>query len=180
MQVRLTLAATLVACSTTHNPVTAPGTMVLDWDSSKAARAPVKTAVIGARTSKDYVIEVARNGAPPLSYDLHLELAPIDFDEDGQRAHHTTAVVVKLKVKDNAAWEVSGKCDEGPDYQFGPVDAQGHMTAPPAMVQPCYIHEHHIGGRVFKDSWDVGTSLEIFGDGKVEASPREEVSVRPG
>ena len=168
------------ACNSTHNPVTAPGTVIIDWDNTKATRIGVKTATVGPHTPKDFTVEVHRgDGAPPFSYDLHLELAPVDYEEGGRPAHHTAAVVIKLTVKDNTGWDLSGGCDSGPDYQFGPVDSQGRMEAPLAMIQNCATHEHREGGRVFRSSWAVGTFFQILGDGKVEASPPGDVTITP-
>ncbi len=169
----------LFACNSTHNPVTANGTVIVDWDTSKATRAGFAKATIGPRTAKDFVVEVTQKDTPPFELDLHVDVAPIDFEEGGKTVHQTAAVAVKATVKENTGWDLSGKCDDGPNYQMGPVDDAGAMHSPAAMIQDCPISEHRTAGAVLKSTWAIGFTLNIYGDGTVKAFPADGVKIRP-
>jgi hypothetical protein len=178
-RVRAAILLLFVACNATHNPITAPGTVLIDWDNTKATRPGVKTATVGPHIPMNYQVSVAHEGAPDITYDLHLELAPLDYEEGGTHAHHLAAVVIKATVKDNTGWDLSGDCESGPDYQMGAIDTKtGQMDAPLAMIERCMLHEHRVAGRVFKSSWAVGTWLEIYGDGTVK-SMSDGVTITP-
>lgn len=167
----------LVACNATHNPVTSAGTVLLEWDNTLATRADFAKATVGARTTKDFIVNVTPKDTPPIALDLHVEFAPVDFEQGGKMRHHTAAVAIKVTVKDNTGWELSGKCDD-PNYQFGPFDDGGAMQAPSAMIQDCSISEHRIAGTVLKSSWAIGFTLNLYGDGTVKSFPDTDVEIR--
>src|SRR4051812_16798864 len=98
-------------------PVTPPGTVLFDWDQPKATRAEFAKATVGARTAKDYTVTVSPQDAPPFKLALHVETAPVDFSEGSKPVHQVSPVALKVTVKDNTGWELSGKCHDGPNYQ---------------------------------------------------------------
>ncbi len=169
----------IAACNATQNPVTTTGTELFSWDNTKASRPGVVKAVVSAHTTKDFVVTHTHDGAPPITFDVHVEVAPIDFEEAGKPVHQTSPVVITAKVKDNAGWELSGKCDDGPHYQMPSVTADGHLETPLGMRQDCHIREHRVAGAVFKSSWTVGFTLTAYGDGKLEPFPSDGVTVAP-
>ena len=177
---RLALLAVVAfaACNATKNPVTSNGTTLVDWDYTKATRAGFAKATVGARTSKDFVVDSKPEGAPPIQFDVHVELAPVDFEEGGETVHHTAPVAIKISVKDNTGWDLAGKCEEGPNYQFGPVDAKGRMETPAAMREDCDVSEHRHQGTVLERTWQIGFTLNLYGDGNVKPFG-ENVTVRP-
>ncbi|MEO7112044.1 MAG: hypothetical protein ABI183_16495 [Polyangiaceae bacterium] len=165
------------ACDSTDNPVTPKGTVILDWNSTQATRKTFSTATIGAKTSKDFHVVVHPQATPPFLLDLHVELAPVDFLEGEKPVHQTSAVAIKITTGDNLGWQLAAKCEDGPNYQMGGVDDAGVMLSPLGMVQDCTVTEHRIAGTLFKSSWDIGSTFVIYGDGRVTASPEDEVTV---
>jgi hypothetical protein len=153
------------------------GTSLFSWDNTKSSRPGVVKAAVGAHTTKDYVVTASREGAPPISLDVHVEVATIDFEEAGHPVHQTSPVVITAKVKDNTGWELSGKCEDGPHYQMPSVSADGGLDTPLGMRQDCNISEHRVAGAVFKSTWGVGFMLDVYGDGKVDPFPSEGITV---
>ncbi len=175
----LLILACVVGCNATKNPVTATGTELFSWDNTKSSRPGVVKAVVGAHTTKDYVVMDAREGAPPITVDVHVEVAPIDFEEAGHPVHQTSPVAIRATVKDNTGWELAGKCDDGPNYQMPSVNADGGLDTPLGMRQDCMISEHRTAGTVLKSTWAVGFTLDFYGDGKVVPFPAEGITVTP-
>lgn len=147
-------------------PVTAPGTMLFEWDLTKATRTSVRTATIGARKTYDKKVHVTE-ASSPFTVDLHIEAAEIDFEEDGKKVHHVAPVLLRAKLASNAKWEVSGKCGDGPHYKMPSVGAGGALMTPPEMVQECSLRYHLNDGLVFTSTYRLGTLLQIYGDGEV-------------
>jgi hypothetical protein len=165
------------ACDSTDNPVTPGGTVILDWNATQATRKTFSAATIGAKTAKDFNVVVHPQAAPPFRFDLHVDVAPVDFVESGKPVHQTSAVAITITTGDNGGWELAGKCEDGPNYQMGGVDDAGVMQSPLGMVQECIVTEHRIAGTLFKSTWDIGSTFVIYGDGRVTASPDDEVTV---
>lgn len=168
-------ALALAACNSTKNPVTKSGTTLFEWDYTKASRAPFAAATVGTRTSKDFLVDVHVKDTPPFSVLVHADFAPVDFVEDGKPRHHTAPVAIKATVKDNDGWDLSGKCDEGPSYPMA-VDDAGALTAPLAMVQDCLISHHR---KTSMSSWELGFTLNVYGDGTMKPFPPEDVTITP-
>jgi hypothetical protein len=164
------LPVVLLACNATQNPVTSNGTSLFEWDYTKATRTGFAKATVGARTPKDFVVDVKPKDTPPFQLDVHVDFAPVDFEEGGKVVHHTAPVAIKASVKDNTGWKLTGSCQEGPNYQ---------MDASLAMLQDCNIGEHRIAGTVLKSSWDIGFTLDIYGDGTIKPFPADDVTITP-
>lgn len=165
-------------------PVTPPGTVLFDWDLAKAGRATVRGAKIGPKTPKDFVVHVlapdSDPGGPTLDVALHVEVAPIDFEEGGKPVHQLAPVSIRATVKNNDAWDSSrSHCDEksGPNYLMGPTNPDGSMSAPPGMVQDCIISYHRNGGFLRHSSWDLGMTVNVNGDGTVKPFPKETAKI---
>src|SRR5690606_15125753 len=60
----LAVALALTACDVHPNPVTAPGTVLFEWDHTKATQPGFAKARVGAKTSKDFVVTVAYEDTP--------------------------------------------------------------------------------------------------------------------
>jgi hypothetical protein len=174
---RALVLALVAGCNSTHNPVTAAGTTLFSWDHTKSSRVGVSKATVGARTAKDYVVTSTHENAPPHSIDLHVEVAPLDFDEAGHTVHQTSPVTIEAKVKDNTGWDLSGSCEQGPNYQMPFAGADGGLETPLGMREDCRVSEHRQAGTVFTSSWAVGYTLEIYGDGKIKPFPADGVTV---
>ena len=168
----------LSACNPTNNPVTANGTEVFAWDNTQSSRPTVATATVGPHTSKDYVVTASPKGAPAL-LDLHVEVATVDYAEDGAPIHQTSPVAIKATVKANTRWELSGKCENGPNYQMPSVGADGGFVTPLGMIESCTIHGRLNAGLVFTTTWTISTTLNVHGDGTVDPFPADDVTVTP-
>lgn len=176
-----TLAAAALACSALgcgqSNAVTPAGTVLAEWDSTKASRAPFAKATIGARTSKDVKVRAAPKDTPPFELVVHVETASVDFVEDGKDVHQQAPVAIKIAVKDNTGWELSGKCLDGPNYKMPSVGPGGELVTPLGMSQDCQISQHRRAGLIFKSEWHVGFSLIFHGDGTIKAFPAQDVTI---
>ena len=172
------LLLSLAACNSTKNPITPKGTSLFAWDPSKATHEGFSAATIGSKTTKDFTVTVRPQGSIPFTLDLHVVTAPVDFVETGKSVHHTAPVEITAAVGDNSGWELSGKCGEGPYYQMGPVDDAGLMITPEAMMQSCSIHHHRQEGTIFESDWQLAFTLNVFGDGKVEAFPADGIEIK--
>jgi hypothetical protein len=171
----LLVAATVLCGCGKSTPVTPPATVVAEWDSSKASRVPLRSAKIGARTSKDFKVTIDKQA--PLVLSVHTEVAPVTFEEAGANVEQTSPVLIRVKVESNSAWDVSGKCTDGPNYGWGPVDATGKMTSPKGMLQDCTIHYQRQSGILFKSSWQLGRTITISGEGTAKAFPADDVTI---
>ncbi len=169
----------LAACNSTKNPITPKGTVILDWDHTKATRATFAKATVGQTTTKEFVVTVRPQGSMPFTIDLHVVLAPVEFVEGGATVHHTAPVEIKATVDGNTGWKLGGKCLEGPNYPMGSLDDAGAMTTPEAMVQGCSIRYDRIEGTIFESSYQLGSQLNIYGNGTVEPFPDEGVEIKP-
>jgi hypothetical protein len=165
------------ACNKTSTPVTATGTVLVEWDHTKASRADFAKATVGPRTAKDYTFTVSPKGAPSFQLAVHVETATVDYKEGTSDIHQLAPVAMKVTVKDNTGWELSGKCHDGPNYQMPSVGPDGGLVTPLGMSQECLISEHRRAGAVFESSWEVGTSVIAEGDGKVKAFPDTDVKI---
>jgi hypothetical protein len=157
------------------NPVTPAGTTLFEWDRSKSVRAGVRDGKLGTKTSKDYKITFDKKA--PFVVSLHVEVAPIEFDEGGETVKQTTPVQIRATVHANDAWDLSGRCLEGPHYLMGPIDASGKMVSPMGMLQDCSIRFHRTSGVVFKSTYQLGRTLNISGNGTVTAFPADDVTI---
>jgi hypothetical protein len=157
-------------------PVTAPGTALFEWESTRASRVPVRTATIGARKSIDKRITVTEGDAP-FVVDLHIESAEIDFEEDGKKVHQVSPVLLRAKVANNEHWQLTGKCEDGPHYQMPSVGAGNALVTPLGMVQSCSITHHRNAGMVLRSEYRLGVSLQIYADGKISALPPDRVKI---
>ncbi|MGZ3477134.1 MAG: hypothetical protein ACXWUG_26460 [Polyangiales bacterium] len=168
------MACVLAGCAPAK-PVTPAGTVLFEWDASRATRAAFRGATIGARTTKDFTVTLDEKA--PFVVSLHVEVAPVEFEESGKKITQTAPVSMRATVKSNDAWQLSGKCAEGPNYKMGPVTPSGVMIAPPGMLQDCSISFHRESGVLFKSSWQLGRSLIVSGDGTVKAFPTDGVKI---
>lgn len=169
----------LAACNSTKNPITPKGTVLLDWDHTKATRAAFAKATIGSKSTKDFIVTIRPKGSIPFALDLHVVLARVELVEGGVTVHHTAPVEIKATVDSNTGWELGGKCLDGPNYQMGPVDDAGAMVSPEAMVQDCSLSYHRIEGTIFESSYELGSDLNVYGNGTVEAFPADGVDIKP-
>ncbi len=170
----LLLGLAFVGCGP-NNPVTPAGTRLFEWDVSKASRTTFRAATIGARTVKDYKITLDKQA--PFVLDLHVEVAPVEFEEGGSKVSQIAPVAIRGKVNANDAWDLSGKCQDGPNYKMGTVDATGKMTTPPGMLQDCNVRFHRSSGVLFKSTYQLGTTLIVSGDGTVTAFPEHDAKI---
>ncbi|MEO8797821.1 MAG: hypothetical protein ABI551_08050, partial [Polyangiaceae bacterium] len=136
-------------------------------------------ATVGRTTTKDFVVTVRPQGSIPFTVDLHVVLAPVEFVEGGATVHHTAPVEIKATVDINTGWQLGGKCLDGPNYPMGPVDDAGAMVAPEAMVQECSLSYNRIEGTIFESSYQLGSDLNVHGNGTVEAFPADGVDIKP-
>jgi hypothetical protein len=157
--------------------VTASGTLLVEWDSSKATRTDFAKATVGARTPKDYTVTVSHKDAPPFKLAVHLETAPVDYTEGGKPVHQLAPVAIKVTVKDNTGWDLSAECHEGPNYQMPSVGPDGGLVTPLGMLQDCLVREHREAGILPHRSWAVGFTLNAHGDGTIKAFPAADVKI---
>jgi len=163
----------LVCCGKT-NPVTPPGTVVVEWDHTKATRADFAKAKVGPHAAKDFKATVSHPDTPPYTVTVHVEEADVDYVEGGQPVHQHAPVVMKITVTDNGGWELSGNCMDGPNYEMPSVGPDGGLVTPMGMQQDCLVKEHRTTR--MGSSWDVGTHFIAKG-GKVGAFPGDDVKV---
>lgn len=174
----LAVALALTACDVHPNPVTAPGTVLFEWDHTKATQPGFAKARVGAKTSKDFVVTVAYEDTPRFQIDLHVDFAPVDFEEHGEAVHHTAPIAIRATVKNNDAWDLSGKCFQGPSYQMRELDDAGVVRAPEAMMRRCQLSYHRkIGGLLSSRAWELAFTLRMHGDGTVTAFPDDRVMI---
>lgn len=174
----LVVGGLLLGCGPS-NPITPPGTVLAEWDSTKSTRPEFAKATIGPRTSKDVKVTATRKDTPPIELAVHVETAPVDYVENGKPIHQEAPVAIKIAIKDNTGWELSGKCLDGPHYQMPRAGAAGELITPLGMVQDCAIKEHRRAGVIFKSLWSVGFSLNFYGDGTIKPFPEEGVTIAP-
>jgi hypothetical protein len=117
-----------------------------------------RAASVGPRTPKDVKVTIT-NGDAPFVVDVHIETATVDFAEGSTMVHQTAPVKFSATVKSNPAWELSGACQDGPNYQMPSVGSDGGFVTPQGMMQNCIINYHRVGGLVFKDEWTLGTTV---------------------
>lgn len=103
------------------------GAVVLDWDPSDSTRSTFLKASIGARTRKNVRMTLAppeKDG--PAQLLLAIEVAPVDFEENGKIVHHTSVVSLRAAVEKNEDWTISTEC-RGPDLRLdvGPDGPRG-------------------------------------------------------
>ncbi|CAN5812754.1 hypothetical protein BH09MYX1_BH09MYX1_35360 [soil metagenome] len=157
--------------------MTAPGTVLVEWDSSKSTRAEVTTATVGAHSSKDYTLTVSNKDAPSFKLGVHVETAPLDYKEGGSDIHQTSPVSIKVTLKENTGWDLSAKCGDGPNYQMPSIGADGGFVTPLGMIQSCNVVERRQAGVVFTSSWDIGFTINVLGDGTIRAFPPDDVKI---
>jgi hypothetical protein len=159
----------LLVVDCTPKDATPVGTTVLDWDTSKASRATVTTAKVGARTKKDVTVKWTPIMGHPVTATLHVESAPIDFVETGKPVSQTSVVAVSMKLTTNDYWKATGKCS-GPDYQMPSIVDGGFVTANGMVVQ-CSVNIEQSGSNEILD-------LVWTGDGPVNATTSGKVEVQ--
>ena len=159
------------------NPVTANGTVLFEWDTTKSTRFPAATVVGAPRTSKDYTVTVSEPDTPPFALTLHVEIAPVDFTEAGQPVHQVSPVALEATVKSNTGWKLSGKCSDGPNYKMPSIGPDGGTVTAQGMIQDCTVKHDRMAGMIFQSSWQLGFTLNVIGDGKVEAFPDTHVKI---
>lgn len=160
----------VIACNTTQNPVTSSGTTLFDWEYTRATRPGFAKATVGARTAKDFVVDVKPKRSPPFRVDVHVDVATVDYVEHKENEHHIAPVAIKASVTENTGWQLSGSCREGPNEE--------HRT-PLLMTEECSITGDRVAGTLLKSSSNVGFALHIHGDGTVEPFPGDDVTVTP-
>jgi hypothetical protein len=102
----------------------------------------------------------------------------VDYVEAGSSVHQRAPVAMKVTIKENTGWELSGKCSDGPHYKMPGVGPDGGLVTPIGMSQECPIKEHRAAGIVFTGTWDIGFSvIGMGGEGKIEAFPDREVKI---
>jgi hypothetical protein len=174
MRLALLALVALVSSCKPANAVTPKGTVVFDWDLTRAGRATVRTAKIGPKTTKDFKVTIVEDDSPPLELDVHIEFAPIEFEEAGSMVSQVSPVAIHGTIANNGGWDIprSG-CDvtSGPNYQMGSIGADGKMKSPPGMIQDCNIRYHRVGGVLRQSSWQLGVTLVVNGDGNVKLFP---------
>ncbi len=115
---------------------------------------------------------------PPFKLAVHVEAAPIDYTEGGAALHQITPVWIKVTVKDNAAWELSGKCVDGPNYKMPSIGPDGGLITPLGMIEECQISERYLhSGILTTSSWAVGFSINVHGDGTLKTFPADDIKV---
>ena len=151
-------------------PVTPPSTTLFEWDLTKATRAPIRAATIGARKVLDKKLTVNDGGAP-FVVDVHIENAEVDFEEAGKKVHQVAPVLLRAKVSSNDKWQLSGKCSDGPNYKMPSVGPGGEFVTPLGMVEDCTIRYHRNDGLLFKSTYELGVMLQIYADGTISLPP---------
>lgn len=179
MRRTLALFLLLLGCGKS-NPVTAGGTVLVDWDASKSSRPEFAKAAIGPRTSKDFTITVSHKDTPAYTLTAHVDFADVDFIESGGPVHQRAPVAMKVTVKENTGWELTaGKCNDGPNYKMPGVGPDGGLVTPLGMSQECMIKEHRQAGIIFSGSWDIGFSVIGKGaENAIEAFPDSDVKIQ--
>ena len=157
----------LVGCDDTK--ATPKGQTVIEWDKSKASRASVKSAkASGESKSFKMLVEKKPDKGPShtASFELDFEARQLEVTDDGTSSKHLVPTKVVVKVAQNARWEVTGDCDDGPHFKMPSVrDKPGGDTAvhtPEAMVLMCTLKLTGGGNKLL-------VPLQIYGDGTVNA-----------
>jgi hypothetical protein len=173
---RWTHALLFTAACGGSTPVTPSGTVLFEWELSKASRLDVRKAAVGTRVVRDFKVTFTQ-GEAPFVVDVRVEAAPIDYDEEGAKVHQESPVAIKASVKDNPAWELSGSCQDGPHYQMPAAAPDGGLVTPMGMIQSCMVKYHRKAGTIFTSEWDLGTTLSAYGDGSLEAFPADDAKI---
>jgi hypothetical protein len=173
---RLVFAVLLVAGCGKSNAVTAPGTVLVDWDHTKA-RAEYAKATVGPHTAKNYTVTVSPQDTPPFVLTAHVEFADVDFVDKSGPVHQRGPVAFKVTVRDNTGWDLSGKCDDGPVYQMPFSGPDGGLVTPLGMRQDCTIKERRVTGMIASRSWDIGFTFNVMGDGTITPFPDTDVKI---
>jgi len=174
MRVAALLPLLLLSACKPANPVTPTGTVVFDWELAKAGRASVRTAKIGAKTGKDFKVHVVEKDGVALDLAVHVDFAPIEFEENGSTVSQLAPVAIRGTISRNDGWDVvKSGCDteSGPNYLMGRIGADGKMISPPGMVQDCRVRYHRVGGLFRQSSWQLAVTVNVNGSGKVDVFP---------
>jgi hypothetical protein len=169
----LLLGATACGSST---PVTAKDTVLFEWELAKASRADVRSATIGAHTTKDFKVRIVK-GEAPFTLLVHLETADIDYEEGGRKVSQRAPIALRAVVAFNDAWDLGGSCEDGPNYQMPSAGPDGGLVTPRGMLQGCRVKYHRRAGTIFTSEWSLGTTLEAHGDGTLSAFPAEDAVI---
>jgi hypothetical protein len=160
--VALLLAVASAPLGCKRNATTPPGTEVLRWEASHATRRSVATAKeLGPRLTKDTKIVARPDRRGPVTFALHLTIAPLEVVKNGKASRHDAPVAVHATVEANTDWTLAGRCWDGPHDQL-PTIVDGKPLAPEALILTCSI------SMKYEDSYsDLFTSLaiEVKGDG---------------
>lgn len=174
MRVAALLPVLLLSACNPANPVTPTGTVVFDWDLSKAGRASVRTAKIGAKTGKDFKVHLVEKDGVALDLAVHVDFAPIEFEEAASKVSQLAPVAIRGTIARNDGWDVvKSGCDteSGPNYLMGTIGADGKMDAPLGMIQDCRVSYRRVGGFLRQSSWHLGVTVIVNGNGKVDVFP---------
>lgn len=110
-----------------NKDATPVGAVVLEWNPSKSTRATFTRVSIGARTQTKVrmTLEPPEKGGPA-QLSLAIDVAPVDFEEDGKVLHHTSVVSLQATVEKNEDWTLTTEC-RGPDLRLdiGPDGPRG-------------------------------------------------------
>jgi hypothetical protein len=169
MQKRTFLAwVALAGCA--PKDATAPGTSIVAWDASKSSRPTIVTAKVGAHAQKDATITWTPVLGHAVVASVHVETAPVDYEEEGHHVSQTSPVAVSAKLVQNDYWKATGKCD-GPNYQMPSTGPDGALVTPQGMILDCMINIEQGGSNEI-------LSMRITGDGKVEPSASGKVEIK--
>jgi len=169
---RLLASLALLAAAACGKPkdATPAGTTVLDWTTANASRATIPTAKIGARKAQDAKVVWTTAMGDKVEMTLHVETAPVEFDEGKEHVSQTSPVAVAMKVTANDKLALKGSCD-GPNYQMPSVGADGGFVTPQGMLLDCNVNatlgpsndilSFRVDGAGKVEPWGVGGKVDI-------------------
>ena len=148
-------ATTLLLSACDKLTPTAPATDLVAWDIDKPRSAEFEKAKLGTRTQKKWVALLKPPGTTKsVEFDLTVETAPFDL-LTRQESHFLKAPVsVKITLKTNEQWVVTGKCDG---------EGAAMPTAPPPAPLTINCSVNLTGAK--KEAY--GTFFEVRGDGTI-------------
>lgn len=134
---------------------TPSGTEVVAWDVDKPRAPEFEKAKVGARTQKTWVALVKPPGTTKSAeFELTIETAPFDLVTRQESHFLKTPASVKVVLKTNDEWIVTGKCD---------AEGAAMPTAPPPAPLTINCSVNLTGAK--QEAY--GTFFEVRGDGTV-------------
>ncbi len=134
---------------------TTPGVEIVAWDIEKPRASEFEKAKIGTRTQKKWVALLKPpNTTKSVEFDLTTETAPFDLVTRQESHFLKTPASVKIALKSNEQWIVTGKCD---------AEGAAMPTAPPPAPLTINCSVSLTGSK--QEAY--GTFFEVRGDGTV-------------